>query len=248
MLAAFIKKSAKEIGVALAALVLLFVGAQSADCVSNVVLSGSVGDWAVISHGDPASCSLTNAPGIFDAGAVFNVNEAADGFTDRINYGTITNGNGTNSTANIALRQRGNGPCHVSCSVSSFTANNIAYNGSPLTGLGTQLGFVRIGSGAVTAGARGNTTGFSYGGRFTSGTDTLATLNNGVIAAVNGSKDKFVSFTQAPSQNGNSTHPQNWVQDVVTFSVPTGWIWSVPNPGFASNWSVTVQFGIYGGP
>jgi hypothetical protein len=241
------QKMQKEIGAAIAALVLLFVAIAPADCTSNVVLGGSAAGWAILSAGNPAASSLVSAPGITNGSAVFAPTNTADGFTDTINFGTLSNGNGTESVASVALRQRGNMPCHVSCSVSTFTANNIAYNGTPLTGAGSELSFVRLGAGAQTNGLLGNDSGFSYGGRFTSGSDTLATLNNGVIAPVNGSKDKFCSFTSAPSFLGGPTSILNYVQDVAVFRIPTGWVWSTTGPA-PNNWSVTLQFGIYANP
>jgi hypothetical protein len=215
--------------------------------VSNVVLGGTAAGFAVLSAGAPNAAPLTSAPGITDGSFAPVAVETADGFTQTCDLGTLSNGDGSNSIARMSLRQRGNVPCHVSASVSTFTANNLAYNGTPLTGQGSQLSFVQLGNMPVTSGNRGNTSGFSYGPRFTSGTDTLATLNGGLVAAVTGSKDTFASFSVPPSLNGNSNHPQNWVEDTATFAVPTGFVWSPTGPG-PNNFSITIQFGVYAGP
>jgi hypothetical protein len=241
-------KHKRTIAIFVLALIGCFSSSQHANTVSNVVLGGQASGFAALSGGNPANCSLVSAPGITDATTAFVATNAPDPFTDTINFGTLTNGNGTNSVATVAMRQRGNITCHVSCSVSSFTATNISYGGTTLvSGTGSQLGFISLGSAAVTNGPQGNTTGFSYGGRFTSGTDTLATLNGGVVAAVNGSHDRFVSFTVQPSNNGTQVSPNNWVQDAVVFRIPTGMGWA-PVAGGPSNFSINVQFGIFALP
>jgi hypothetical protein len=99
---------------------------------------------------------------------------------------------------------------------------------------------ITLGNMPASAGAQGNTTGFSYGPRFTSGADTLATLNGGVTAAVDATKDRFVAFTTPPSLNGNLNSANNYVENTATFSVPTGFAWQ--STGAGSAWSATVSF------
>jgi hypothetical protein len=228
----------------------LFVyGSAPVNSISNVILSGSANSTIALSAGDAAQSTLTSAPGIVDGTFVPVATNTADGFTETVNFGTLTNGDGTNSTARVAFRERGNTPCHVSCSVSAYTANNIAYNGAALTGASAaELAFVTLGNGGGAAnGANGSTAGFSYGPRFTSGTDTLATLNGGTMGGVVTTSDRFAIFTSRPSTAGGLTSLDNYVEEYATFSVPTGFIWST-NGAAPNNWSTTVQFAIFTGP
>jgi hypothetical protein len=223
---------------------------QPVNSVSNVVLNGQAGTALALFAGAPNATPLTSAPGISDGTFTPVAADTADGFTDTVNFGTLSNGDGTNSVARVAFRERGNAPCHVSCSVSAYTANNIAYNGTPLTGSAVnaaQLSFVSLGNIGMTAGGQGNSTGATYGARFTSGADTLATLNGGVIAAVATGKDQFVNLPNAPSRTGNLNSATNYVENTATFSVPTGFVWAT-NGAAPNNWSTTIQFMIYPNP
>jgi hypothetical protein len=181
---------------------------------------------------------------------------AAD-FVGAANLGNLSKGDGTPVVASFGLRERGNVDCHVSASVSSYTATNLSYNpgsGSvPLAGnTGTELGFVTLGTGAVTAGSgtaplTGNSSGHTYGSKFLSGTGTLATLNSGTIGAVSTSCDEFASFSAPPSNGGNLTTATNYVEDTVTFSVPTGFQWAPTNNTGSGSFSIAVEFEIYTG-
>jgi hypothetical protein len=242
----------KALHIAMAATIFggLFVYSSApVNSVSNVVLNGSANSTLSLTAGDAAQSTLTSAPGIADGTFAPVATDTADGFTDTVNFGTLTNGDGTNSVARVAFRERGNTPCHVSCSVSAYTANNISYNGAALTGASAaELTFVQLGNGGgASAGANGSTAGFGYGARFTSGTDTLATLNGGTMGGVVTTSDKFVSFTSKPSLAGGLSSADNYVEEYATFSVPTGFIWAT-NGAAPNNWSSTVQFAIFTGP
>lgn len=218
------------------------------ETVSTVRLFGQTGIVVGLSAGSPAASSLVSAPGITDGALAVAAQDAADGFVDTVNFGTLTNGSGVNSVASIAVRERGNGPCHVSCSVSQFTANSIAYNGTPLTGAGNELTFCGISAGPAAAGNNGDMAGMSYGAQFSSGTGTLASLNAGLIAPVAANKNYFVNFTSRPSRNGGLGSGQNWVQNTAVFSIPTGFRWAPVLPAASGNFVVNVEFAIYPGP
>jgi hypothetical protein len=150
------------------------------------------------------------------------------------------------------LRERGNGICHVSASVSSYTATNISYNagsgGTQLSGAtGSELTFVTLGNGNVTAGSAGNAGAHSYGAKF-QGASTLNQLNNGSVGPVSTSSDEFASFSAPPSNSGNLTSTNNYVQDVVTFSIPTGFAWAPTNASGTGSFSLSIEFEIYTGP
>lgn len=215
----------------------------------TLTLSGSA-SGAVGLFGSPTK-SLTTAPGQTGTSIALDGDSPASpaaNFTGSVNFGTLASGDGTSSVASFSLRERGNVKCHVSASVSSYTATNIAYNGTDLAGGdGSELTFVTLGSGAVTAGAQGDSAGHSYGSMF-DGTHTLSELNSGTIAAVSSTDDQFASFSIKPSTSGSLASTGNYVQDTVTFSVPTGFVWAPSNDTGTGNFTIAVQFEIYTGP
>jgi hypothetical protein len=224
---------------------------EPVNSVSSVILGGSViGPTTALSAGQPSATPITAAPGVTDTSATIAPLNTADGFNDAINFGTLSNGNGSNEVGTVTFRERSNNPCHVSVSVSAYTANNISYNGTPLTGSTTsaaQLNFITLGSLPATAGPQGDMSRFNYGVNFSSGIGTLASLNAGAMGAVSKNDATFVSFRNAPSQSGGLTSPTNWVEDTATFSCPTGFVWS-PTGSAPNNFSVTLQFAMFTGP
>jgi hypothetical protein len=90
--------------------------------------------------------------------------------------------------------------------------------------------------------------GHSYGTKFVSGADTLASLNSGQIGPVVDASDKFVSFTQAPSTAGDLASPDNFVESTITFSLPTGFAWEPINGASSGTFSISVQFEIFMSP
>jgi hypothetical protein len=222
--------------------------APPVNSVSTVQLSGSAASSIALSAGNPVATPVTAAPGVTDTSSTVAAANTADGFNDTVNFGTLSNGDGSNEVATLSFRERGNATCHVSCSVSAYTANNIAYNGTPLVGSATsaaQLSFVTLGRVGATAGAQGNLGNVTYGSQFTSGTGTLASLNAGTMGAVATGSAQFVTFSGPPSSAGGLTSATNWVEDTATFSVPTGMAWSPVGATAPFNWSTTVQFGIF---
>lgn len=238
----FKSKSIKAMAAALGAGVTLLFCSQPVNSVSQVIFAGFAGGFIALSAG--SASGLTSAPGISNSSTTFAATDAADPFTDTVNFGTLTNGTSGSSVATLSFRERANVPCQVTCSVSSYTTNNMTYNSSLLTGVGSELSFVTINQGAVSAGSNGNTSGFTYGSKF-NGANTLATLNSGVVGPVTSTTDDFVTFTVAPSDNGTASSGQNWVQNNAVMSVPTGLIWGT-NAG-SGNFSITVQFAIFQG-
>lgn len=215
--------------------------AQPVNSVSSVTLTGTGAVSIGISAGDSANATVTGggtSPTVTAAAT-----DAADGFNDSYQLGTLSAGNGTNVVARFPLRVRGSSAMHVSWCVSSYTASNIGFAGTALTGSPTsaaQLTFIKLGTQPMTAGSRGNLTGATYQASFLNGL-TINNGNTGVIAATPvSSNEKFVSFVNPPSMNGNLTHPQNWVETYATFSVPTGFQWSAL--GVSPNWNVVVSF------
>jgi hypothetical protein len=233
---------------------IFFAATTPAGSNGTITLSGQA-SGVVGLYGSPTS-SVTTAPGQTGASITLDgdvpANPAGD-FTGAVDFGNLSAGDGTPSVASFSFRERGNVQCHVSTSVSAYTATNLSYNGgsgsTPLSGAtGTELTFVKLGNGAVTAGANGASGNHSYGPKFTSGTDTLATLNSGAIGSVSTSSDEFATFSAPPSNSGNLTSVDNYVQDTVTFSVPTGFVWAPTNNSGTGTFSVSVQFEIYTGP
>lgn len=199
-------------------------------------------------YGSPNK-SVTTAPGQRGAAISLDGDRPADpasNFVGSVDFGELQDGDGTPSTASFGLRARGNTKCHISASVASYSATNLNYMGKQLNGnVGNELNFVTIGSGDVSAGPHGNTEGQGYGPRFTSGTDTLATLNSGEIGPVTNSSDTFASFSKAPSRSGNLTSSDNYVESTVTFAIPTGFAWAPADDTGTGTFSIVVQFEIF---
>lgn len=172
----------------------------------------------------------------------------AQNFVGSVNFGTLGGGDGGNTVASFSMRERGNVKCHVSASVSSYTATNISFNGTALAGGdGSELTFVTLGSGAVTAGAQGNAAAHSYGAMF-NGTHTLNELNSGTIGPVATDKDEFDSYSSKPSLSGSLTTTNDYVEDTVTFTLPTGFVWSPTDDSGSGTFTITLQFEIYRDP
>ncbi len=216
---------------------------------STITLRGTVAGVLALSAGRAANATVSGGTG---AGATITpaATNAADGFVTAINFGTLTAGNGTNVVASVPVRVRGNVACHQNAKVSSYTATNIAYGATALTGSGSstaQLTFITLGTGAITAGARGDLAGVAYQGTFSTG-GTLAALSGGSIGPVtsgtSGTNEKTITFPNAPSTNGSLTAGNNWVQTIYTFSCPTGLIWRSTGAGSAFNISVQIALGV----
>ncbi len=235
------------VGTLLAAL--FFYTSTPVTSMGTLTLSGSA-SGAVGLFGSPTK-SLTTAPG--QTGTSISLDgdapaAPAANFTGSVNFGQLASGDGTPSVASFALRERGNVKCHVSASVSAYTATNISYDGTALAGGdGGELTFITLGNGAVTAGGNGNSSGHSYGSMF-DGTHTLSELNSGTIAPVSDSEDQFDSYSTKPSNSGSLASADNYVQDTVTFAIPTGFVWSPTDDTGTGTFSIAVQFEIYTGP
>lgn len=232
------------------ATVLLAIGinysANPVNSVSSVVITGSATSAFAISAGQPSATPLVSAPGITDASFTPVAADTADGFTETVNLGTLSNGNGTPSVATVAFRQRGNGPCHVGWSVSNYVASTIRYNANTLVGGTTsELDFITISNSAVTRGANGSTTGFSY--QFASGT-TANTIFPSISTVTAATPQRFCRFTSSPSAGGSLNAADNWVQDTAIFSIPTGAVWRPTTGQPTGSFSVTFQFGLFPGP
>ncbi len=214
----------------------------------TLTLSGSA-SGAVGLFGSPTK-SLTTAPGQTGTSIALDGDTPATpaaNFVGSVNFGTLASGDGTDSVASFSLRERGNVKCHVSASVSSYTATNLSYDGTALAGGdGAELTFVTLGNGAVTAGAQGNSSGHSYGTLF-DGTHTLDELNTGTIAPVATGKDDFDSYSVKPSNSGSLSSATNYVQDTVTFAVPTGFVWAPTDDTGTGTFTIAIQFEIYVG-
>jgi len=210
--------------------------------VSTVTMSGTAAATLALSAGNTANATLTGGTG---AGGTITpaATDTADGFNDVVNFGTLSAGDGTNEVATIPLRVRGNSACHVSWKCTSYTASNISYSGTALTGSAAssaQLSFIQLGTNAMSAGTNASTTGATYQASFLNSLP-LSNGNAGVIsAAVTGTDEKFVSFTNPPSLSGSITDPQNYVETYARFSVPTGFAWA--STGASPTWSTTVSF------
>ncbi len=243
------RKFLSLVSVAASLAVAFFSTSAPVTSIGTLTLSGSA-SGAVGLFGSPTK-SLTTAPGQTGTSIALDGDSPAvpaGNFAGSVNYGALASGNGASSIASFSLRERGNVKCHVSASVSSYTATNISYDGTDLAGGdGAELTFVTLGNGTVTAGSNGNSSGHSYGTMF-DGTHTLAELNSGTIAAVSDSADQFDSYSVKPSNSGSLASTDNYVQDTVTFAVPTGFIWAPTNDTGTGNFTIAVQFEIYTGP
>lgn len=210
--------------------------------ISTVTLSGSAAPSLALSAGANGLATLTGGTG---AGGTITAaaTDTADGFNDVVNFGTLSAGDGTNEVAKIPLRVRGNTACHVSWKCTSYTASNISYSGTPLTGSAAssaQLSFIQLGTQAMAAGTNASTTGATYQATFLGGLPLSNGNAGGISATVTGTDEKFVSFANPPSLSGSLTDPQNYVETYATFSVPTGFAWQ--STGLSPTWSSTVSF------
>lgn len=232
------------LGVGLGAM--MVVTSQPVNSVSTVQLRGSAGPAISLSSGSVQT--LTVAPGTAGSSSVVVAADLVD-FTETFNYGDLTTGDGTNSVATVSLRTRSNVPAHVTWSIPTYTSSTIQYNGVTLTGgagSGGELTFITCGQTAVNPGTNGSTAGHSYS--FGNGTTLAANLGATVGAAHVTTSPKFCSFASRASTSGSLASTDNWAQNGVSFTVPTGLVWS-PTPGQASgNWAVDVQFAIWPGP
>ena len=227
---------AKVATVAFATAWMLCCATSPTNSLGSITFNGSTAAVVGLFAGTPGT--LASAPGVGGSGVVAasdSPGNPAPAFNTTFNLGTLDTGDGTNSVATLPLRVRGNVPCHISASVISSTPTaNLRYAGVNQTPLLLAQRF-RLGtSGAPVAGGTGNAVGAVYGPRFTSGIDTLRTLNGGVFGAVATGSDKVASFPNAPSLSGNLTTATNYVQVSPTFSVPTGAAWSATGGGGAS--------------
>lgn len=212
--------------------------------VSTVILTGSASPVLRLSAGAgqglAASALITDdtfTPAAADT----------DDFTETVNFGTLTNGD-IPSVATISLRQRGNTSYKVNWSCSSYTATNIAYNGTTLASAApSELTMITLNRGTISAGGTGQTTGANY--QFADGASFGATFPT-AAAVASGTTTKFMNQTSKPSVSGTLTGAgaaTNFVQDTATITVPAGLAWS-PVAAGAASFSATVQFDIYSGP
>jgi hypothetical protein len=228
---------------------LLFSTSTPVTSMGTITLTGSA-TGSVGFFGSPNK-SLITVPG--QTGTSISLDSdtpssPAQNFVGSVNFGTLGGGNGGNSIASFSMRERGNTKCHVSASVSSYTATNISYDGTALAGGdAAELTFVTLGNGPVTAGAQGNPAAHSYGAMF-DGTHTLAELNSGTIAPVATGKDEFDSYSSKPSLSGTLVTANDYVEDTVTFTVPTGFVWSPTDDSGTGTFTIAVQFEIYRDP
>lgn len=236
----------KSICIALA-LLCLFIQSTPADCICTVTFSAIVNETVGL-FGSP-SASLTTAPGQVGANIVEDNDAPADPaapFAATVNFGNLSHGDGSNTVARIGLRARGDTACHISCSVSTFTASNVRFERQNVTSL-TDMTMANIGTEPIAVGANGNASTHSYDPFWSTGTNTLANMNGGVVSAVDSAKQKVCSFSDAPSASGNLTSPDNYVESHVTVSLPTGFKWSAAPGTGQGTFSATLQFEIYTG-
>lgn len=230
-------------GGALLAGVFLYTQAP-VNSVSTVTLQGTAASTLALTAGTQALATLTGG-GTGPAGSITAVaTDTADGFNDTVNYGTLSAGDGTNEVAQIPLRVRGNSACHVSWKVTNYTAQQITYGTTALTGSATsstQLSFITLGTNPMAAGgANASTAGGSYQASFLNG-KTIDQGNSGnITASVASTDEKLVSFTTPPSLSGSITNATNYVEIYPTFSVPTGFAWQAT--GASPSWSCVVSF------
>jgi hypothetical protein len=195
--------------------------------------------WSLISAPGQIGGSITSTPD--------QPNNQPGTFVAQVSFGDLHNGDGSPTIASASLRVRGNSACHTSISVTSYSVGNLTNRGNLLIGQANELSFVTLGSGSVVAGPDGNLASHAYGPKFVSGTDTLNTLNNGVIGPVSTNSDRIATYSTAPSNRGNLTSTTNYVQDTVTFSIPTGFVWGPANSAASGNFNISLQMDIYPG-
>jgi hypothetical protein len=229
-----------------------FACAEPVTSMGTITLSGSASGLMGFFSG--SYCTITSAPGQTGASisedAPQMINPPPD-FVGAAQFGNLAGGDGSPSVATFSFRECSNVACHTSASVASYTATNLSYNSGSgsrqLQGNASELSFVTLGNGAVTAAQYGNAGGHSYGSKF-QGTATLNALNSGSIGPVSSTDDEFDSFSSPPSNSGNFTSGNNYVQDSVTFSVPTGFVWSPSDNTSTGSFSLALQFEIYASP
>ena len=228
-------------------LVLLFFQGSPVNSVGTITLSGSVNE-AIGLYGSP-NYSLTVAPGQIGASIIEEVDLPSDparSFVGSVNFGNLSHGDGSNTTAKFGLRARGDTACHISSSVSSFSANNIRFDQTTISFL-SDMDMIKLGTSPVISGSSGNASLHSYDSFWSTGTNTLSTMNGGIVSSVNSLKQKICSFSDAPSATGNLTSYDNYVESQVTFTLPTGFRWSA-TPGMAlGSFSIIMEFEIYTG-
>jgi len=221
---------------------------MTADATGFLNLSSGENNTATYAGGNSAAVDA-----VIDTPGVDTPTNPESYFEANLSVADLAAGDGTPIVTNFTMRARGNTACHIASSVSSYTATDLsvirAGVATPLAGNdGTELDFMTIGNGAMTAGTDGDDSGGSYGSMW-AGSNTLADLNAGDIATVSDGLDPLASFTTAPSLAGGMTSPDNWVQCVSTFSMPTGAFWqSTATFGTAGTITLAVQFEIYSAP
>lgn len=189
----------------------------------------------------------TASPLIYFSGGP-NVSGSSASLSPEINGAPIASAVFTNlpqdgnpiETCSFGMRLRGNSPCHVGVSVASYTPTNMSFQGVPLTGLSSELAFVKLGQGPISSGANGNSTGITFGPKFTTGS-TLASLNGGLIGPVTSSSDTVFSCPKPPSLSGTISSPDNWVEAQETFSIPTGLGWGSTDGANPGSFGIIIQ-------
>jgi hypothetical protein len=188
--------------------------------------------------GSPTASVINAPPGT----TITTDSDQSGNFVGTINVGELMRTDGP-CVLSLSFKSRANTRCHIAASVTSYSATNLAFNGKPLTsGLATDLSFIGIGCGTVTAGSNGDSSGHCYGPKFDSGTETLADLNNARIGPVCEGSDSFASFSKKPSRAANLGCSNNYVEDTATFTIPTGLLWEPINGAASGNFSISIQF------
>jgi hypothetical protein len=143
----------------------------------------------------------------------------------------------------------------MTCSVSSVTVNNLSYDdgtGAAPISSANAAGFSMIKLNAIYGGSgdEGDPTAGTLNSFWTAGTNTLAGMNGGTVAAVGTTKQAVVAFTKKPSKKGSLITANNYVQTNVSFTMPTGFVWSPTSPSVNSgngDFTLGVQFDVYPG-
>jgi hypothetical protein len=218
---------------------------ESSSQVANFNLSGEYGGFIQLTAGSPGGTGGRTASVSQQATGASASGPAADqeNFGSSLEFGDLARGDGNPIVGGIGLRVRSNTGFRIVASLSNFTANNLQYQGKPLTA-GDNGSFIKISSGAATAtGAAAANISKIRGNPLLNAGTPLNRLSQGPALG----SAMLVASGPAASVAGIANSVDNAIEVPVFISVPTG-LELGPAPGSTEgSFSFTVEFGAFAG-
>jgi hypothetical protein len=218
---------------------------ESASQVANFNISGEYGGFIQLTAGSPGGTGGRTAS-VSQQGTGASASGAAadqENFGSSLEFGDLARGDGNPIVGGIGLRVRSNTGFRIVASLANFNANNLQYQGKPITPADNGS-FIKISTGPATATGAGaaNISKIRGNPQLTAGTP-LNRLSQGPALG----SAMLVASGPAASVAGIANSVDNAIEVPVFISVPTG-LELGPAPGSTEgSFSFTVQFGAFSG-